>query len=61
MVCLDDIENKKYLEFTKIQKDDLNGVVDRYAQGRIGSPNFGGIFFQGAPKKNCCQKKKIIK
>jgi hypothetical protein len=38
-------------------------------QGRIGSPNFSGIFFQGAPKKikNCCQnknadqKKKVIK
>jgi hypothetical protein len=25
-------------------------------QGRTGSPNFGGIFFQGAPKKkNCCK------
>jgi hypothetical protein len=22
-----------------------------YVQGRIGSPNFGGIFFQEAPKK----------
>jgi hypothetical protein len=27
-------------------------------QRRIGSPNFGGIFFQGA-KKNCCQTKML--
>jgi hypothetical protein len=28
-------------------------------QGRIGSPNFGGIFFKGPKKKkkNCCQNK----
>jgi hypothetical protein len=26
-------------------------VVEQH-QGRIGSPNFGGIFFQGAPKKD---------
>jgi hypothetical protein len=26
-------------------------------QGRIGSPNFGGIFFQEASKKNCCRNK----
>jgi hypothetical protein len=25
--------------------------MDNYNQGRIGSPNFGGIFFQGAPQK----------
>jgi hypothetical protein len=36
-----------------------------YDQGWIGSPNFGGIFFQGAPKKknkkNTDLKKKVIK
>jgi hypothetical protein len=26
-------------------------VTDK--QGRTGSPNFGGIFFRGAPKKKC--------
>jgi hypothetical protein len=39
-------------------------------QGRTGSPNFGGIFFRGAPKKGCQnenadkkkkKKKKVIK
>jgi hypothetical protein len=35
-----------------------------YDQGWIGSPNFGGTFFQGAPKKNKKNtdlKKKVIK
>jgi hypothetical protein len=34
-----------------------NGVI----QKRIGSPNFGGIFFQGAPKKIADLKKKVNK
>jgi hypothetical protein len=29
----------------------LNGQRHRHVQGWIGPLNFGGIFFQGAPKK----------
>jgi hypothetical protein len=43
-------------------------LVMAHGQGRIGSLNFGGIFFQGAPKKKSCKnenadlkKKKVIK
>jgi hypothetical protein len=34
--------------------------MDICMQGRIGSPNFGKIFFQGAPKKKkSCYKNEI--
>jgi hypothetical protein len=32
------------------KKYDLMIFLFTLAQGRIGSPNFGGIFFQGTPK-----------
>jgi hypothetical protein len=29
----------------------MDSKINNDSQGRIGSPNFGGIFFQEAPKK----------
>jgi hypothetical protein len=48
-------ENKKYAEIAKL----INISRISVYQGRTGSPNFGGIFFQGAPKK--CRQNEIAK
>jgi hypothetical protein len=49
--------NNKFVPFHEFhelainERDTVHKILLTYVQGQIGSPNFGGIFFQGAPKK----------